>query len=196
MSEDQAVPLKRKRGRPPKQKSAGIEREPQREVQQKAGKSIKMRAKPNWEQIDPNAVDTADRLAVPAHLIPEGMSLQWVTSRVYGQEMARHRADFERRGWTPVHGEDFDGQLDGMFMPKGADGEIEIDGLVLMARPKQITEAATKNDTIRARQQVLKKEAEMRGGDVQGISLDTTHPTALRVNKVGRSVERIDVPSE
>jgi hypothetical protein len=97
--------------------------------------AYKMKAAPNWEGIDAEAEDTPDRLRIPPHMIPEGMSLQWVTNTVLGQPVQQHRAQFEKKGWTPVHQEDFDARFDGMFMQKGADGEINYEGLVLMARP-------------------------------------------------------------
>lgn len=188
------TPVKRGPGRP--RKNPLIQREPQREAQETAVKSIKMRAKPNWENIDASAPDTPDRLSIPAHLIPEGMAAQWVTSTVIGQEMATHRAGFERKGWTPVHQDDFDGQFDGMFMPKGAPGEITVDGLVLMVRPKELNDKAQLANDMRARQQVARKEAAMRGGDLQGVTLDPSHPTALQSNKLNKGLERIQVPEE
>jgi hypothetical protein len=160
-----------------------------------AGPRWKMKAQANWETMD-HADDSVDRFHVPAHMIPEGMSLQWVTDSVFGQGQPQHRADFERKGWTPVHQEDFDGRFDGMFMPKGNDGEINNGGLVLMARPKEITDEATRKDNMRAKQQLAIKEAALRGGDIPGVTLDTGHKSALAANKVSRSWERIAVPTD
>lgn len=140
--------------------------------------------------------DSVDRFRIPPSMIPEGMSLQWVTSQVYGQEQTQHRAEFERKGWTPVHGEDFDGRFNGMFMPKDLEGEINNGGLVLMARPQELTEAAEKEDLRKAREQLMIKEAALRGGELPGVTLDTTHRTALASNKVSRSYERIAVPTD
>lgn len=183
--------IKRGPGRP--RKNPVMEREPQRDP---SVNPLKMRAKPNWETMDMDALDTPDRLSVPPHLIPEGMALQWVTSTVYGQAMTQHRADFERRGWTPVHQEDFNGMLDGMFMAKGQDGEITVDGLVLMARPKELNIKAHQRDQNNARREVQLKEQALRGGDIPNVSLDTTHSTAINSNRLGKSVERIEVPKE
>src|SRR3989304_2837918 len=120
--------IKRGRGRPRKNLAP-------EESAKAPPKQFKMKAKPNWENSDPDQEDTPDRLRINPALIPEGMAAQWVTDSVYGQGVPQHRADFERKGWTPVHQEDFDGQFDGMFMPKGKTGEIIVDGLVLMMRP-------------------------------------------------------------
>lgn len=169
-------------------KLGGVEREPVRTS------TVKMKAKPNWEGIEADAVDTPDRLRIDPAMVPDGMSLLWVTDSVYGQGMPQHRGKFEKSGWTPVHGSDFDGQFDGMFTPRGHDGEINADGLVLMARPKQLTDRAKKLDKQRAYEQVAIKEAALRGGDLPDISLDSKHSTALRTNKINKTIERIEIP--
>ena len=182
--------VKRGPGRP--RTSPYSEREPIREAQEKP---LKMRAKPNWESIDASAEDTPDRLRIDPSLIPEGMSLQWVTTSVYGQDVPQHRSSFEKKGWTPVHQDDFDGQFDGMFMARGADGEINNNGLVLMARPKEISDLAKRKDKARALEQVAIKEKALRGGELP-VTLDATHPSALRTNRVSKTMERIEVPKD
>lgn len=175
----------KKRGRP------RIDRESKHEPKQ----SLKMRAKPNWEDIDPTESDTPDKLHIPPHMCPPGMALQWVTESVLGQPFPQHRAGFEKKGWTPVHQEDFDGQLDGMFMPKGADGEIKMTGLTLMARPKELNDRAKKAERRAAQEQVQIKEQSLRGGDV-GTSLDSQHPSAINTNRINKSIERIAIPED
>lgn len=186
---DEHTPERRGRGRPRLT-------EEQRELK-RAGlrQPMKMKARPNWESVDPELADSPDRLHIDPALIPEGMSAQWVTSTVFGQDMSQHRSKFEQRGWTPVHQEDFDGQFDGMFMPKGAQGEISVDGLVLMMRPKQMTDRAHHTNKVRALQQVAIKEQALRGGDLD-IGLDAQHPSALKVNRVNKTMERIVVPED
>jgi hypothetical protein len=51
---------------------------------------------------------------------------------------------------VPVHQEDFDGRFRGMWIPSDYGGEIEVDGLVLMARPKTWSDKARAIDTARA----------------------------------------------
>ncbi len=189
MSEDQIV--KRGPGRP--RKNPLIEREPKREP---VAKSYKMRARPNWENFDASAGDTPDRLRINPDLIPPGMSAQWVTDSVLGQAVPQHRADFERKGWTPVHQDDFDGQFNGMWMQKDAPGEINVEGLVLMMRPKEITDRARKADQRRAYEQVAIKEQSLRGGDLSSVTLDSRHPSAIRSNTINKSMERLVVPED
>jgi hypothetical protein len=186
-TEARAPVEKRRPGRPKKQPV--VEREPLREPTK-----YKMRAAPNWESVDPNASDSPDRLKIDPSLIPEGMSAMWVTDTVLGQGVPQHRSKFEQGGWTPIHQSDFDGQFNGMFMPRDAEGEINVEGLVLMMRPKELTARAEKADRRRAQEQVAIKEQALTGGDMPGVSLDARHQSATNTNRIRRSVERIEVP--
>ncbi len=183
--------VKRGPGRPRKNPAPGVEREAVREPV--SSKQFKMRAAPNWETMDPSRGDTPDRFHIDPSLIPPGMSAQWVTNSIFGQEQAQHRGKFEQNGWTPVHQDDFDGQFDGMFMPKGKEGEINQDGLVLMMRPKQITEKAQRAEKKRAYEQVAIKEQALRGGDIP-VSLDARHESATSTNRINKSYERVEIP--
>lgn len=186
---DEIAPEKPRRGRPPKRL---LEREEMRDPEIKP---YKMRATPNWETMDPIGEATPDRFRINPDLIPDGLDAQWITDSVYGQSVPQHRSEFERGGWTPVHQDDFDGQFDGMFMPKGKQGEINVDGLVLCVRPKQLSLKAKRINDRKAREQVAIKEAALRGGDLP-VSLDPTHPSALRTNKVEKTLERVVIPQD
>lgn len=187
---EELKPIKRGPGRP--RKVDVISPEPKA-----ASSRYKMKAKPNWDDEDIGGLpdESPDRLGIDPALVPEGMSLQWVTDSVYGQQVPQHRARFEKRGWTPVHQEDFDGVFDGMFMPKGAQGEIKVDGMVLMARPAEMTRKAMLDDRRKAQEVIRIKEQALRGGDIN-TSLDSQHPTALRTNKVNRTMERLEIPTD
>ena len=184
--------VKRPRGRPRKNPLPGVEREAVREPV--SSKKFKMRAAPNWEAVDPSATDSPDRLKIDPALIPEGMSAQWVTDSVLGQGMPQHRSKFERKGWTPVHQDDFDGQFNGLWMPKDAPGEVNNGGQVLMMRPKEMSLKAEREDKRRARLQVEIKEAALTGGDLPGVSLDPNHPSARNSNRIRKTREQIEIP--
>jgi hypothetical protein len=133
-----------------------------------------------------------DRLKVPKELIPDGMSYQWITDSIFGQGQPQRRARFERKGWMPVPAE----RHDGMWMPKGYQGEINVDGLVLMERPAEYTKMAHDHDKRKAREQVWIKEQQLRGGDVN-VTLDGKHKTAVASNKIRKSYEPLlQVPDE
>src|SRR5215467_7402264 len=102
----------------------------------------KMKARPNWESEDFVGVgqDGIDRLHIPDDkvlaLARDGVSLQWITRSIRGQDTPQEVSKMEKGGWTPVHQEDFDGMLDGLFMPKGKnDAPICVDDCMLVARP-------------------------------------------------------------
>ena len=134
-----------------------------------------------------------DRLRIPRTDYPDGFDLQWVTHSVFGRVEAQHRGRFERKGWVPVLATDFEGKYR-HFVPEDHPGEIEVDGLVLMARPKRFSERAKQINDQQANEKVAIKERQLRGGEVDGIKFDTQHPSALAVNRVGRSYETIAVP--
>lgn len=186
---EEATPAKRPVGRPRKnlESKAPDKQQPKNQY--------KMRAKPNWETVDPFSETSPDKLHIPPGLLPDGLSFQWVTDSALGQPEPRHRGEFEKGGWTPVHQEDFEGALNGMFMKKDDPGEINVGGLVLMARPKELTEKATKVEKRRAFEQVAIKEQALRGGDLP-VSLDAQHKTALGYNRINKSVERIEIPDK
>ena len=154
-----------------------------------------MKAKPNWEEYDASE-DSEDRLHIGKDLFPPGFDFQWIVDSVYGQQMPQHRAQFERKGWTPVHQEDFDSVFDGKFMPKGAQGEINVDGLVLMARPLEFSIRAKQADQRKAVEAVQIKQQQIMGGEMPGVSLDSRHPSAVKSNRINRTYEPVPIPHD
>lgn len=140
--------------------------------------------------------DMPNELQISPDLIPEGISLQWVTDSVYGdsQTFSQRRAGFEKSGWVPVHPEDFDGVFEGMFAPKGAKGEINKGGLVLMAKPTEMVKKSEIREKRKAREQIQIKEQAIYGGEINAMGAD--HPSAKQFNHVRKSVERITIPTD
>ena len=132
---------------------------------------------------------------IPQEMIPEGIDLQWVTDTVYGQPDVQGRQSFEINGWRPVTGQMWNNLFDGMFMPKGHPGEIKVMGSVLMERPLELTLEARAEEAAQAHGARVAAEAQLRGGDFTvSERFDTKHPTAQRINKVGRDEGHIQVP--
>jgi 3',5'-cyclic AMP phosphodiesterase CpdA len=129
---------------------------------------------------------------------PEGFSLQWVTTSVYGQPQPSHSAGFYRRGWEPVHAADFAGRFEGRWTPPGHEGPIEVDGMILCARDARWSEKARKDDARKAQLALAVKEAQLKGGQIEGVSMDggARHPSALASNKIRKSYERLSVPKD
>jgi len=136
--------------------------------------------------------DDDDRLKIPRDQIPDGMDYQWVTDSVLGQPMPQRRNRFMRRGWRPVPASRHPD-----MMPEGFQGEINIEGLVLMERPMELTIEARRRERMKAAEQVFVREQAMRRGDLgPNVTFDTEHPSAQRANRVNKSYERISIPRD
>jgi hypothetical protein len=145
----------------------------------------------------PPEVD-GNRMFIHRSEFPDGFDLQFVTKSIYGQEQPSHLAGFYRRGWEPVHGDDFDGRFDGRWTPPGYTGPIEIDGMQLVARDARWSAEAKADDARKAQGALAVKEAQLRGGQIEGVGMDggAQHPSALATNRIRKSVERLQVPRD
>jgi hypothetical protein len=99
---------------------------------------------------------TADRFYINPASIPDGWSYEWKRKTIWGKEDPAHDVEMARLGWEPVpatrHPE---------LMPKGNWQTIERDGMILMERPKVLTDEAHRRNLQTARQQVRAKEAQL-----------------------------------
>lgn len=100
--------------------------------------------------------DGADRFYINPHSIPDGWSYEWKRKTIWGKEDPAHEVELARKGWEPVpasrHPE---------MMPKGNWQTIERDGMILMERPKVLTDDAHNANLKNARLQVKAKEAQL-----------------------------------
>lgn len=130
--------------------------------------------------IDPNH-DENDEFWIDPITIPDGWTYEWKTFSVLGQENASAMLNYRRAGWEEVpmrrHPE---------MMPLGSSEQfIFRKGMVLMERPKVISDDFEDRMKRRAKQQVLDKEAEAKGGAY-------ANPDAgfeARGNKISRKFE-------
>jgi hypothetical protein len=156
-----------------------------------------IRAEPAREEIRPKKTrtrrSTTDMLYVDPALIPDGMDYQWVTSEILSQPAQQVRASYEANGWEPVPAE----RHPGLFMQRGATGEINVGGLVLMERPLELTMEAREEERVAARTAVRVQEQTFRTGNVSGVTLDTSHPSARKNSGLTREMIRgIPVPKD
>ena len=105
-----------------------------------------------------DTTSTRDRFWAPP--APDGWDYQWKMKLLMGEEQHAYLVEVARQGWEPVplsrHPD---------LMPAGWQGDIiEVDGLVLMERPKVFTEEARAEEMRAAREAVLTKEAQLRDG--------------------------------
>jgi hypothetical protein len=121
----------------------------------------------------------------------EGIVFQWQARSVYGDEKicARTLANCQRNGWEIVSEDDLK-NMPGIPV-------CEVDSLVLMARSRQTDDVAREHDRRAARAATDKVAHGLKEG-VPGITMPggANHPSALRANKINRTVERFDIPKE
>lgn len=174
--------------------NAAADRAELRAVQPKA--ISKMKSRPNWEGEDFVGVgqDGVDRLHIPEDIVNslygDGIALQWVTRSIRGMETPQELSKMTRGGWTPVHQSDFDGLLDGMFMPKGHDDIITVDDCLLVARPAEIHTKAKMLEK-RAARRPLEISEEQLGRGIPNVS-GSDHKSVQ--NSIKKTMERIEIP--
>lgn len=100
--------------------------------------------------------DGTDKYYIPQKDIPDGWTYEWKRKSVMGKEDHNYQSALLRMGWEPVPASRHPDR-----MPIGHDGVIEIDGLILMERPKELTEEARQIELRNARRQVRTKEEQL-----------------------------------
>lgn len=157
----------------------------------------KMKARPNWESEDFVGVgmDGVDRLKISDEVVlglaRDNVALQWITRSVRGQETPQEVSKMEKGGWTPVHQSDFDGVLDGLFMPKGQnDTPIVVDDCMLVARPLSLHSKAERAMRREANQPLQIAEEQI-GHGIPGVT-GSTGPGVR--NTIKKTLERVEIP--
>jgi|GEM_PF-2962709 hypothetical protein len=188
----------RKPGRPARKPAApAAEPAPQR-LAAKPSLLSKMKARPNWDDDTALMVgeEGTDTLKIPDDIVQslwrDGIALEWHTRTVRGQEARGQVASSVKGGWTPVHNSDFDGLLDGMFLPKGMDDYIAKDDCFLVARPVGVHQRAKQRERALARAPLEVKAAEI-GQGIPGVT-GADHPSARSQNRINVTRERIEIP--
>lgn len=101
--------------------------------------------------------------------------LQWNTETILGQPDVVGITNMNQQGWEPVQTGMFDGLLDHLA-PRDHKGVILYQGLRLDWRPKELTLEARAEDGQNAKMAVGVEEAKLRGGQIEGVTLDTNTP--------------------
>jgi len=141
----------------------------------------------DWD--DFKVVDKADedRYFVPAHLIPDGFSVEWKRTAILGKPDTRNLVNIERAGWRPAPAAMF---MD--MLPSGYAGETVEDGegMMLYIRPLSITKNAADREYNVATQKVKDYENSTMN------DLSTAHKSVPKtVTAFSRSYEKsIPVP--
>jgi hypothetical protein len=118
-----------------------------------------------------------DELALDAISVPDGWTYEWKRQSCYGKTDPGYDSRLARTGWEAVPAERHKN-----MMPVGHRGEITRDGLVLMERPKVVTDRVKQIMYDRARRAVSMKEQQLN---------EAPDGTFQRVDQAGRPTARI-----
>lgn len=135
--------------------------------------------------------ESQDELSLDSITIPEDWSYEWKRQTVYGKTDPAYDTRLARTGWEAVPA-----SRHPHMMPKGHRGEITRDGLVLMERPKVVTQRVQQIMYERARGAVRLKERQLNEApDGTFDRVDERGRPAARVRTTHSPVE-IPVPNE
>jgi hypothetical protein len=101
--------------------------------------------------------DATDEFYIPENLIPDGWSWEWKTYSVFGQTQDTYLNERRRFGWDFV-----DASRVPDMVPLGCKDKIVLrKGVVLMERPKEVTDLIADREKKKARDQVRIKEQQL-----------------------------------
>jgi hypothetical protein len=133
--------------------------------------------------------DGTDEFYIDPADIPEGWSYEWKRRTVLGAEDPAYQVALARAGWEPVPT-----SRHPSYMPMGGDYPfIERKGMILMERPKEITDDARDSEMRKARAQVRQKEAQLNSAEGGHFERSNKDQSLVKVRK---SYESIPIPGE
>jgi hypothetical protein len=98
-----------------------------------------------------------DEFYIDRSRLPPGWDAEWKTKTVMGAEDPAQMVSYARMGWEPAPLSMFP-----EMMPAGWKGNtIERKGMILMIRPRKITDMVRQADARKAREQIRAKEAQL-----------------------------------
>jgi hypothetical protein len=129
----------------------------------------------------------ADEFFIPPQYVPDGWTYEWKRHTIFNQEDPAYQVQLAREGWEVVptsrHPE---------MMPSGDYPYIARKGMILMERPREITEESRRFDSHKARAQVRTKEQQL--GNAPDGQFERNHGNVKP--KIGKSYAPIPVPDE
>jgi hypothetical protein len=135
-------------------------------------------------------MENTDQYYIDPYIVPEGWSYEWKRKTIYNQEDPSYQIRLADAGWTPVPATR-DARHKAM-MPTGNYATIERDGMILMERPKELTDEAKAIELRRARNQVRSKEQQL-SNTPDGTM---TREDARVRPQVKKSYEAMPIPNE
>lgn len=131
-----------------------------------------------------------DKFYISPNMVPDGWTYEWKRRTILGQEDPAYQVALARTGWEAVparrHPE---------MMPANWKGEtIEREGLMLMQRPKEITDRIEELDRRAARNQVRTKEQQLATAPPGTMEKEFSDPRTRP--QIKKSFEAMPVPSD
>jgi len=121
--------------------------------------------------------------------IPDGWTYEWKRKTVLGQEDPAYQVQLARMGWEPVPA-----SRHPRYMPEGAKyASIERKGMVLMERPKELSDEARQIELKKARNQIRQKEAQLNSAPDGQFGRNNKDAPLV---KIGKSYEAIPIPKD
>ena len=120
-----------------------------------------------------------DQFYIDPAIIPDGWTYEYKRLEVLGKPDPSYQVTLRRNGWEPVpasrHPE---------LMPPGWSGETIIrDGMILMERPKEITDEIKARDARLAREQVRAKEQQLNAAPPGQFERDNKGNSMVSIKK-------------
>lgn len=127
-----------------------------------------------------------DKFAIPLEDIPAGWEYEWKRKTLLGKEDPTYDTHLARTGWEPVPT-----SRHPSYMPSnGKYPIIEREGMVLMERPKEISDEARGIERRRARDQIRAKEEQL--GAAPPGTFERDHPSTRP--SIKHSYEPMPIP--
>ena len=100
-----------------------------------------------------------DEFYIPKNMVPDGWVYEWKRHTIWNQEDPAYTVQLAREGWEPVPV-----SRHPQMMPSNWEkSSIERKGMMLMERPKEISDEVRRIEFRRAREQVRIKESQLSG---------------------------------
>lgn len=135
--------------------------------------------------------DATDSFFVPPEIIPDGWTYEWKRKSTFNKEDPAYAVQLARDGWEPVPLNRC--KKHKAMMPTNWDGStIEHQGMILMERPEEITQAYRDIELRKARAQVRQKEAQLSASPEGTFTRDDPRVSP----KIRKSYSPVMVPDE
>jgi hypothetical protein len=187
--------IKNAAGRPPRTGDVSsvpeIERAPLRvELHEKVDHlaRAKQRVSALQDQLNSLSSDSADEFYIPKEIIPDGWTYEWKRWSVLNAEDPHYINSLRRTGWDFVPSERHP-----ELLPLNSTEKILLHkGMVLMERPKEVTDFFTKKNVSMAQEQIESREEQLTNPPQQGQFERSNKGRPL--TKVNKTWEKMPIP--